>query len=82
MFSILSPLLSSFLPSILFRQPFLNAAKECESEISSKSLIVSKLEQKTLDISNMLVRMQERGMKQSEDAKKDDPNVKKKKDQS
>ena len=76
--TLFSPLFS-FLLSVLFRKPFLNAAKECESEISSKSLIVSKLEQKTLDISNMLVRMQERGMKQNEDAKKnDDPNAKKK----
>ena len=75
--TLFSPLLSSLLLSVLFRKPSSNATKECESEISSKSLIVSKLEQKTLDISNMLVRMQERGMKQSEDAK-NDPNAKKK----
>ena len=36
-------------------------------------MIVSKLEQKTLDISDMLVRMQERGAKkQNEEAKKRD----------
>ena len=67
------PLSHPSLAIIASQKLSLNAAKECESEISSKSVIVSKLELKTLDISKMLERMQERsGAKQNaDDAKKD-----------
>ena len=43
--------------------PFLSAAaiQECESEIRAKSALVSKLEDKTMDISRMLMRLDQRG---------------------
>lgn len=53
----------TYLSSLLFLIPLIAAAsnQECESEIRSKSALVSKLEDKTMEISRMLMRLDQRG---------------------
>ena len=47
--------------ALIFSQYFTRCLKECESEISAKSDIITKLESKTEEISRMLIKLNELG---------------------